>query len=400
MNFKKQLLAVAISILAASPAWATNGYFMHGVGQKAKGMGGAGVAFSQDALAGGVNPAGMVHQGNRLEVGADLFRPTRSSTHPSYPGVDVDGNQKQNFLIPEIGYNRMLNDNLSLGVSIFGNGGMNTSYDRPMFSLVGRNSGIDMVQAYIVPTLSWKMNEDHSFGVGLNLVSQSFSAKGIDQFAGLSSNPGLMTDRGKDWATGYGLRLGWQGKISDTVTLGATYQSKTRMEEFEGYAGLFAEQGDFDIPENYALGIAVAATPELTVAFDVMRINYGDVRSIANLETEGGPLGADNSAGFGWKNQTVYKLGLAYDYSDDLTLRAGINHAKSPIPSSQTQFNVLAPATVENHLTLGATWKMDSGMEVSAHYMHAFEKEIRGTAAPFDIKMHQDSFGVSVAWEM
>ena len=32
------------------------------------------------------------------------------------------------FLIPSFGYNRVLNDKMSIGVSLFGNGGMNTKY--------------------------------------------------------------------------------------------------------------------------------------------------------------------------------------------------------------------------------------------------------------------------------
>jgi len=70
-------------------------------------------------------------------------------------------------------------------------------------------------------------------------------------------------------------------------------------------------------------------------------------------------------------------------------------------------FNILAPATVEDHLTLGASWRFDSGMEVSATYMHAFEKEIDGPGSipafgggDADIKMHQDSLGVSVSWDL
>jgi long-chain fatty acid transport protein len=34
----------------------------------------------------------------------------------------------QNFLIPEFGYNRLINPYLSLGVTVYGNGGMNTNY--------------------------------------------------------------------------------------------------------------------------------------------------------------------------------------------------------------------------------------------------------------------------------
>ena len=48
------------------------------------------------------------------------------------------------------------------------------------------------------------------------------------------------------------------------------------------YENLFAEQGDFDIPENYSIGFAYDFTPKWTAAFDIQRINWSDVRSIGN----------------------------------------------------------------------------------------------------------------------
>ena len=41
------------------------------------------------------------------------------------------------------------------------------------------------------------------------------------------------------------------------------------MSEFDEYAGLFAEQGDFDIPSNWVIGIAIKPTENLDIAVDV-----------------------------------------------------------------------------------------------------------------------------------
>ena len=403
MYYKKQLLVAAISAVFASNAWATNGYAPHGIGQISKGMGGVGVALPQDSLAGGVNPAGMVHVGNRADLGIELFSPQREA---SVGATTFDGNDKDLFLIPEFGYNRMLNNQTSLGVSVFGTGGMNTDYTtNPGFG--SGPAGINLMQLFIVPTLSYKINEQHSVGIGLNLAAQAFAAKGLNGFTPISSSGSNLTNNGHDTSYGAGLRLGWMGQVSDRVTLGATYQTRTHMSEFDDYRGLFAEQGDFDIPENFAIGIAVKATPKLTAAFDIMRINYSEVKSVGNINNAPpggtGILGTDNGAGFGWDDQTIYKLGLSYEYSNKLTLRGGLNYGKSPIPSSQTNFNVLAPATVEKHLTLGATWKLDDGMSITGSYMHAFENEIKGDGSgtgAYNIKMYQDSLGVAVSWDM
>ena len=430
MKLKKLMGVLAFAGLAAPGiALATNGYFSHGYGMKAKGMAGVGIALPQDALAAATNPAGMAFVGDRLDVGVDWFRPIRDSEIESPLGVipgltgDFNGSHQKNFLIPEFGYNKMLGWNMSLGVSVYGNGGMNTNYDNgpapfgggipAMNGGTGQRTGVDLSQLFISPTFAYKINKDHAVGVSLNLVYQRFRADGIGGFAPFSSSPTNFSDRGHDSSTGWGIRLGYTGNLTDAVTVGATYQSRTWMSKFSKYKGLFAEHGDFDIPENYGIGIAIKATPKLTVAADVLQINYGSVDSVSNkmpgfppmcLVLGTCPLGANNGPGFGWRDMTVFKLGASYAWNDQLTLRAGISTTRQPIPKDQTFLNMLAPGVVENHLTLGATWAISPASELTLAYMHAFSKKVNGSSsvtmappgfAEANIKMYQDSLGIA-----
>lgn len=412
MGCKHRLSAVALvlaGILAAGTAGATNGYFQHGYGLKAKGMAGVGIAFPQDALAAATNPAGMVAVGNRIDFGADLFRPVRS-TQITGAG-DFSGNGDSIFLIPEFGYNRMLSPTSSIGVSVYGNGGMNTSYETLNTATGGAifgagKLGVDLMQLFIAPTYSVKVNPRHSLGVSLNLAYQRFKMEGIQNFAGFSSSAGNLTNNGYDTSTGWGVRIGWLGQLSPTVSVGATYQSETRMSSFDKYQGLFAGQGDFDVPENYGIGIAVKASPATTIAADVQRINYSKVAAVGNSVNQlfvlGQPLGSSNGPGFGWRDMTVLKLGVSHAYSNNLTLRGGVSHGRQPIPGAETFFNVLAPGVIETHLTLGATWTLANKSELTLGYMHGFSKSVAGTGAGtgFNLKMHQDSLGIAYGWKM
>lgn len=415
MKLKKLIGIMAVAGLAAPGiASATDGYFSHGFGVKSQGMGGVGIAFPQDSLAAAANPAGMVLVGDRLDVGVTWFRPQRETELGAGFGPfagKYDGNDKSNFFIPEFGYNRMINPNMSLGVSVYGNGGMNTGYNTlnnvplinpPGVPLGTGKVGVDLEQLFISPTFAMKLNPNNAIGVSLNFAYQRFAADGLQNICGAaSSNPGSCSNNGHDSSTGWGARIGWTGQVTSAVTLGATYQTKTKMGKLDKYSGLFAEQGSFDIPANYGIGIAVKATPTLTFAGDIERIQYGDVKAIANSGSfAGGLLGSDNGPGFGWQNVTVYKVGASYEVSKDLTLRAGWNHLKQPIPSDQTFFNILAPGVVEDHLTLGATWTVAKNGELSVGYMHAFKKTVDGTAAPINIRMYEDSIGIAYGWKM
>jgi len=414
---KLRALAGALALAGLmAPAFATNGYFSHGYGIKSKGMAGVGIAYGQDALAAATNPANMVLVGSRWDVGLDYFRPQRESTlDPAVFGPfggTYDGNDTENFFIPEFGYNQMISNNMSLGVSVYGNGGMNTDYGRlnsatagicaplcpPANGLLGTGSaGVDLMQLFIAPTWAMKVNDRNAIGVTLKIAYQRFKAYGLQNFdnAMMSSSPGNVTNNGYDSAWGYGIGLGWTGQLTPTFSVGVTYQSRTWMQKFDKYKGLFAEQGDFDIPENYGIGFAWQATPQLTIAADGQRINYGDIKSIANRGSNTGQLGTDNGPGFGWENITAYKLGVSYDLNKQWTLRAGYSWNDEPYAGTETFFNILAPGVIKEHATLGATWRMPNGGELSFAYMHAFKNTVNGTGTGINNTMYEDSFGVA-----
>lgn len=117
MKLKKIAVLIAAAGLSSS-AFATNGYFAHGYGIKAKGMGGVGIAYGQDALAAATNPANMVLLGNRWDVGVEYFRPQRESEivgNLAGANGKYDGNDSENYFVPEFGYNKMIANNMSLG---------------------------------------------------------------------------------------------------------------------------------------------------------------------------------------------------------------------------------------------------------------------------------------------
>lgn len=414
-NYK---LLPLFALLFSTHAAATDGYFAHGYGVKSQGMGGVGIALPQDAIAAATNPAGMGLIGDRIDFGVTWFRPIRESEIvDNQAGMNgtFKANDSKDFFIPEFGYNKVINDQLSLGVSVYANGGMNTDYNRPIPLFGSTKAGIDMAQLFIAPTVAWKINENHTVGLSLNLAYQRFEAKGLQNFdnGNYSSSVGNVTNNGHENSYGAGLHFGWIGKVNDTVTLGATYQTKTYMTKFDKYKGLFAEQGDFDVPEQYGLGIAVKTTPKLTIAADVQRINYSDVdsvgASVTNLTIRQIPLGDNNGAGFAWRDVTAYKLGASYAWDETLTLRAGYNHSSQPIRKSETMFNMLAPGVVQDHLTLGATWTLPNKSELSIAYMHAFEKKVNGSGSipsqgfgggDANLKMYEDSLGIAYGWNI
>jgi len=418
IDFRQALLLSGLPILMicflSSNSFATNGHFSHGIGTKSKGMAGVGVALALDSLAAGTNPASMVFVGSRWDFGVAIFNPNREYTvtgNPSgFPGTfglapgtfESDSNF---FLIPSFGFNMMMSDKTSLGISMFGLGGMNTDYPTQTFGF--SPTGIDFAQLFMAPTLSRKLSENHAVGATFNISYQRFRSEGLGAFGFFSSDPSALTDNGHNNSFGYGARFGYMGKLSEYISVGGAVQTEMKMSKFDSYAGLFAEQGDLDTPATWTAGVAIHPTPKVTFAFDVQQILYTDIESINNpLDLQqiqsGILLGDDDASGFGWENMTIAKFGTQFEGGNGWTWRGGFSHGNEPVQESEVLFNILAPGIIENHLTFGFTKEMESGKEISFSLMRGFSHSVTGPNVlefpgqqTIELKMDQWEFDVS-----
>ena len=421
-----------VVVLMSASAFATNGYFADGFGVNDQGMAGAGVALPQDSLDAAVNPANMVFLGKRYDLGIAFFNPNRQYTvngNPSgFPGTFglAPGTVKSDskwFVIPSFGANWMIDADSSIGLSIYGNGGMNTDYPTNTFnnfSPTGSSSptGVDLMQLFIAPTYARKLAPQHAIGITPILAIQRFNARGLQAFGqlGFSSDPNNLTNNGYSYSYGYGARIGYQGEIvPNLLNLGLAYQTRTYMSAFDKYKGLFAEQGDFDIPSNWTVGLAVKATPELVFLFDVQRINYSEVKSINNpliappaagANLLPGSLGTNGGPGFGWKDMTIYKVGVQWKSSKEWTWRAGYSKGNQPIPDSEVLFNILAPGVIEQHVTVGSTWTMSNNNDLNFALTRALSHSVTGPnplevpgQQTIELKMDQWQIAASYSWK-
>ncbi len=456
--------AITAALSIAGTASATNGYFAHAYSQKEAGMAGAGVAKVKnvDALTGATNPANMVFAGDRWDLGIALFNPDRTyevEGNPALPngfspvgaipscsapgqapcqlpfslGQQKIKSDNQVFPIPSFGWNKMLSDRTSFGVMVYGNGGMNTEYQggtanvyNPGTNTIvtapgtygGGTTGIDLMQLFIAPTFSMKVGENSSIGISLIGAFQRFKATGLRSFGGVTLDPAHLTDNvfdqlgavvsrnGYATSTGFGAKVGFNTQVTDGIRIAASYQSEVSMGEFDEYRGLFAEGGDFDIPETWTFGVAADVGDKGVFALDVQRINYNDTKSIGNgiepltqgecldalnaffftgVQAASGPGcgGGSNGFGFGLDDMTVVKAGYEWDHSDSLTFRVGYSVTDQPIGEDDVIFNILAPAVIEKHITAGFTKQLTSGSEMTMSLMYGAGEKVSGPN-PFD----------------
>ena len=392
----------------AHPALATNGYFMIGYGAKAIGVGGAGVAFPQDRLAGAVNPAGMVLVPGGYDAGLRVITAIREARIDcrgigACDAVVEDRSARDLFLVPNFGWNRHVSDGIAIGVTVYGNGGINTTYGRALFDEAGARIlggrpgtpgfpgngklGVDFSQVFIAPSLAWRIHPAHTIGISPIMAVQRFSIRGLESFERLSKDPSSVSNRATDYKLGGGVRVGWIAELHTSFRIGAQYTSRIWIGRSTKYNGLLAGNGELDAPPQWSVGLSWDATPQLTIVFDFQRILWGSVDAIstpgptaaelAGTITPARLLGATGGIGFGWIDQSIFKLGARYRCNDRLTLRAGWNHGSSQIPNRETLFNTISPATTNDNAALGGSWGFVGGSELSLTYMHAFKKTNR-----------------------
>ena len=448
----RSIIAGAIIFIVPAIVSATNGYFAHGTGIVNRSLAGAGVAFPQDAMASGTNPAGMAFVGNRFDAGLVIFNPHREYSSSSSMANGLGGaftigpaSQKSGddiFFIPSFGINKMITDRDAIGLAVYGNGGLNTTYrgsggsatfdpdgigPAPVMTFPGvfgaGTAGADLSQLFFNFSYAHKFSDDVSVGVSPILAIQSFRSNGLSAFAGFTESfvnsgftqmPTDLTENGQNYSFGGGLQLGLLVKdLIGSTDIGISYRSRIWMDEFDDYSDLLAENGDFDIPPTLWVGFAAELTDDITLVFDFQKIWYEQVDAIGNdfdrlfnCPSLGGNnseacLGGDDGAGFGWNNVNVYKLGLQWEASANTTWRVGISHSDQPIDSDQVLFNILATAVVEDHITAGFTYKTQHMGEFNFEAMHAFHHSQDGIN-PLDptqtIRIKMKQFEVGFGW--
>lgn len=414
---------IALLLLAAAPAHATNGFWAHGYGTRSRALAGAGVALPLDGMDAASNPAKMVYLGDRRDLGAGLFVPSRgfaagdSSAAAGLPALPAGAHDSLNelFLVPHFARNWMLDDNSSFGISAGANCGMNTEYPLALFAafsdstnpawVASAPTGIDFKQFFVGLTYARKISPGHAFGITPIIGIQSLQAQGLEPFRKFSAAPAFVTNNGHDIAYGGGLRIGWLSRFN-RLAVGLSYQTRLKMTKFDDYRGLLAGGGSFDTPPNLTFGIAVKLWPTVTGLFDIQHIWYEDIKAIANdadlVFTGDRPLlGTDDGLGFGWENMTIAKVGLQWDLGPDLALRAGFSEGNQVIGANDVLFNILTPAVITRHYTLGMTKEIKAGHELDIAILYAPGGSVAGgnpNTGGQAISLEMDQLEVEINW--
>ncbi len=418
------VIVVSAVLFLSTTAFATNGYQLIGVGSYQKSLGGAVTALPGSNMTAVTNPAGMIRIGRRADFSMEAFMPDRYADFSAFGGSRADSSSEL-YGIPSIGWNGPVGsrDDMVFGGGMYGTSGMGVDYGPTLMqpAMAGTSPAVywdgysSIAFWQMAPSLAWQVAEKLSLGAAINIDFQqvSFQQRMMADTDGNSQGDLVVNnfDLGRVASSfGFGIGLGFIYDFNDMISLGAAYRSKQFFTNLEYQlaagdinfgtplpAGTY--ELDLDFPQQAAVGIAVHANQAFTVAADVKWINWSDTMDILAVS---GPGGIQVPMDPGWNDQIVFALGLAYRVNDRFNLRAGFNYGKSPIDEDSAANNLILPAIVETHYTVGADYKFDQHWDIGFHYMYVPEKSVTAgplTRAPgVEIALSEQSVGVNLGY--
>lgn len=360
--------ALTAALLLHGAAHAINGAQLGGNGVRNAAMGGVSIALPLDANAGANNPAGMAFVGRSATLDVQVFH-GQSSADYVLPGNRLDNSQT--IVAPQGGFNWTVSDSLALGLSLQG-GGAGADYGQPALPVPGAGQAQSMLRvSEFIPTIAWKPREDLALGLGITLAREDFKAEGVIVPAPVPGGLAPVPGHGTQSTTGLGWRVGLLWKPVNDWSLGLNYKARTGMGRLQGYGDdlLAYSDGKLDVPEQYGVGVAWQARPDLTLAADWLRIRWGDLKVMKDPN------------GFGWRDQPVLRIGAAWALDAHLTWRAGFSHNRGQIDSSRTVQNVLVPSVHQKAWSTGVSWTFEDGSDLSLGYELDPRTTLRGTGA-------------------
>ncbi len=366
---------LAFALSAAIPAFANNGLNLIGFGAQSVGMGGADLAVETGASALNINPAAVPREGQAFEnsagpaVGIDNY-------HTDANGKKVSI-ESPFALVGSAGYTRALG-RVTLGIGLFAQGGSGTAFNNiatPFGTVDDIGAQIGVMR--ITPGVAWHASERLSLGVSVPL-NIALAKQDVYPDTSTATFSGYAIRDAFSFSPS--IKAGALFRVNDRVSIGATYSSKTKLEfrnaEMEvnytaqGFGYVTYDETKLEgisLPQQLGIGIALRPTPQLTLALDVDWLDWSSAVERSTLTAKNpnsslAPQTIQASSDLNWKDQVVFAIGAAYDVSDRLTLRAGYNYGRSPLPES-TLSPLLAPIG-EHTLTLGMGYRMQGGWKL------------------------------------
>lgn len=346
----------------ATTSYALNGTRLIGTGTTVRSMGGATVGLPLDSTIVLNNPAGMSVLDGRFDVGLSYLG--FEAKHEAHSNAGLILRDRETLesdtpppIVPFVGMILPINDKLKFGFAT-STAGVGVDYERSVYNNV---LFLNYAATKYVPAVSYKVNDFLSLGAGLNLHYAT-----LDYELALTTEPA----HNDGVAYGYGAVFGAFMNFTDYLSAGIAYETKQIFGDFKYNTTSGQDKLEFNLPQSVSVGFGVKPSKTIRFAFDIVWIDWPQTLG------KNKPRYTKNSSGStawnaDWKEQWVFKLGMEYDLTKELRLRAGYNYGKRPTRSSSPFENIALPAIQEKHYTAGAGYDITKNLALNVGFLYS-----------------------------
>ena len=443
---KKLVIVVLASILSMTVF--AEGYQVNLLSTKQTGMGHVGTGMKLGAESMHFNPAGLVFLRTNMDFSLGISAIMAKARY-SYDGYSAKtDNPVGTPLYVYAGFK--IYDNLAAGISLTTPYGNSLKWPKN-WAGAGLIQDISLKSYVIQPTLSYKITDRLSIGVGLQLawgnVNLSRALMGASDLQGIGTKfEGLLpllssieqiSDADKqamkdmvalmkntEVPPAYarlegnahmrvGFNVGIMYDVCDKVTVGLSYRSKIKMRVKEGDASLtYANRRIEDLFANMETLLAkygpmLNQLPGVTIPnISIPKYDEGTFHAESlNVYFNEAELGiAPIKAEKDYKNSMTYRIGASYKTTDRLVLRAGVYYDQSPI--RKKLYNPETPGMDKLGLSAGLTFEPYKGLQFdvaflyiqgfSQHGKYPYKNVVTGADEMFEGKYKSTAFSPSI----
>jgi long-chain fatty acid transport protein len=370
----------AVLLMCPLAAYATNGMDLDGYGAVAAGMGGASFAIDNGNAGMMNNPAtlGLRPDGTTIGLGMTILMPRVDETVPTATGYVVVDSNGTRYLMPNFSIVQKTG-RYTYGIGVYPQGGMGSEWGNKLSGGMNLEQRSEIGFGRVMLPLAVNVTDSLTLAAQLEYAWASLDLKMINPMTGeYYSFSDHSAYTGQATGSGPAFSLGAHYQITPLWSVGASYHSQTHLNDMkaEGYLNTPDNPANFRVvnaqwPATYGVGAAFQASSRLKLAVDIKRILWSKTLNSFQLEVNGQPVFGPNGAPQNWRNQTVYMLGGEYQLTPDLSLRAGFNSARNPVPDNT--LSPLGPAIIKSQYTMGLGWEITPAHRIDASMAYAPE---------------------------
>jgi long-chain fatty acid transport protein len=331
------------------------------------------------------NPAGMSRlEGNQFQANASLIMPSAEYEHESSSRAggtlfnDTNDNGGVTAVVPSLYGVYEVNDKMKVGVSINTPFGLSTDYkDDWVGAQYNLLSKIETITT--TPSLSYQINPQLSFGVGLQIqyLGGELTRKASPVVGG---DVELQADD-----MGVGATFGMLYQYSEGGRVGVNYRSQVN-HTLDGHVKIsnstggaadtyYRAQADLTTPDIISIGWYHELDDKWAVMSDIAWTNWSVFKEL-RVEDKAG-VRADSVTTYEWEDTMFYSLGVNYQYNDQLKLQTGVAYDEGAANDEHRTAGI--PDSDRYWLSVGAEYKVSDSIKWNIGYSHLWGDDAKVT---------------------